>query len=116
MHEFAVVEQLLRMLEESADENDIEHIEQVRIIVGLGSTFVPDVIEFLFESMATEPPFSEATELIVETEPVKVYCPDCDEQFVHDDWRWKCPQCGCTDLEQLSGDNIYIDSYEGVQA
>ena len=113
MHEFALVEQLLKLLRESAVENNIEEIQQATVVVGLGSTFVPGVIKFLFESLATEPPFSTDTELVVIKEPVRVYCPACSREFEHDDWRWVCPHCGSTDLRQTAGGTVYIQSYEG---
>jgi len=113
MHEFAVVEQLLDLLKESALDNDIEEIQRVTVVVGLGSTFVPSVIEFLFNSLATEPPFAEDIELNLIEEPVRVHCPDCEAEFEHSDWRWVCPHCGGTNLRQLSGGTVRIESYEG---
>lgn len=113
MHEFALVEQLLELLKESAAQNDIAEIQQATVVVGLGSTFVPGVIEFLFTSLATEPPFSTETELVIREEPVRVHCPACDREFEHDDWRWVCPHCGSIDLRQTAGGTVYIESYEG---
>lgn len=113
MHEFALVEQVLDLLRQSAAEKGIEQIDRVTLVVGKGSTFVPEVIAFLFKAMATEPPFTAATELVLVEEPVRVRCRACAAEYELEGWRWVCTQCARPALEQLAGDTVYIESYEG---
>ena len=50
MHEYSLMEGVVKQLRASAAENDIKEISQVALVVGKLTMAVPDALQFAFEA------------------------------------------------------------------
>lgn len=117
MHETAIVEGLLRILERQAARHGAERILCVRVKAGRLRAVEPAQLVSCFE-MFTEGTIAEGATLIVETVPVRAACRACGMEFEVPRFRLECPGCGGGDVEVIQGQELYIESFEaaGVDA
>lgn len=113
MHELALIESVLTMVQENAQTNNIKNINLVKLVVGRFSMAVPESLQFAFEALKDKDMFAGAVLEIKET-PIICRCQACGNEFeVDDTYRFKCPQCGDSAIEIISGRELYVDYYEG---
>lgn len=112
MHEFSLIQEAMRLLEKSAAENNIRDIQKIKIVVGKLVAVLPDSMQFCFDALAKEPPFVNARLEIEEIE-ARGKCKDCGSEFVIDHYRFSCQDCGSLGVVTVSGNQFYVDYYEG---
>jgi hydrogenase nickel incorporation protein HypA/HybF len=111
MHEFAVAQSLLEIVEQEALPYNGARVTGVTLRIGHLSTIVPDALRFAFEAI-TRGGIAEGAVLEIEEVPLTIRCHQCDEVFTIDDPFMLCPQCEGTDVEMLSGRELEIKSME----
>jgi len=111
MHEYGITESLLRIVEDRAKEAGVTRVSTIRIVVGALTGFVPDSIEFYFETMSKGTVAEEAT-LEFEELPISLRCRSCTQQFVPAAREWVCPSCGSSEVDIAGGRELYIKDME----
>ena len=107
MHEAGIISSLVRTIERITKEECVAEVEAVVLEVGELSGVIPDYMEKCWPA-ATYKTFMEGTQLRMLTVPGIVKCKTCGELFnamAHD---MKCPECGGTDLEVMSGNDLMV--------
>lgn len=112
MHELSLIEEVIRVLRKSAAENNITNIKKVKLVVGKLVAALPDSIQFCFEVLAKEPPFSN-TRLEIEETDICGRCKSCKRKFVINNNVFYCSFCGSPSVEIVAGNELYVDYYEG---
>ncbi len=113
MHEVALMSSILDTLRESAVQNGISNITQIKLVVGKFSMALPDSLLFAFEALGQEELFMGAV-LEIEERDINCICHDCRQSFSLDnDYYFICPNCTGHNTEIISGRELYIDYYEG---
>ena len=79
--------------------------------IGRLAGVVPGALTFGFE-LASEATMLEGAELIIEVEPVVVWCPAGEHPVQLADMRFECPEHGCATPELLSGKQLEIVRFE----
>lgn len=112
MHEFAIAENLLKIITEEAQKNGLERVTKIRLQVGKFTGVVTESLIFCFELMSED---TVAAGAAIEVEPVGVMarCEQCDFSFEVLDKIFLCPRCGQPVFELLSGRELSILSIEG---
>ncbi len=113
MHEITLMSSILDTLRESALQNNIKNIKQIKLVVGKFSMALPDSLLFAFEALGQDELFKGAV-LDIEEKDTKCICRDCGQHFSLDnDYYFVCPNCSGHKTEIVSGRELYIDYYEG---
>ncbi len=113
MHEISLMSSILDTLRESAIQNGINNIKQIKLVVGKFSMALPDSLLFAFEALGREELFKGAV-LEIEERDIKCICQDCQHPFSLDNYyNFVCPNCTGRKTEIVSGRELYIDYYEG---
>lgn len=112
MHEFSLIDQLMKTLFDSARENGIVKINRVSLVVGEAYGALPDALKFAFEVLSSGTPAGGAV-LDVKEDPVVCRCSQCQFSYLWRDSRWKCPGCGSASADVTGGRGIYIEYFEG---
>lgn len=112
VHEFSLVEGVVKQLRASAAENDIGKISRVMLVVGKLTMAVPDSLQFAFLAFKEEPLFQEAV-LEIREHPAAGECKDCGQRFELKDYAFVCPSCSSVNIKLAGGRELYIDFYEG---
>ena len=112
MHELRIAEDLASIVTETARKENLSKVTRVNICFGQMIQIVPDIFEFAFRETVR---YSVATnaELNIEIIPVKMKCIRCGNDFKVTENRFSCNICNSTDLEIISGKELFIKSIEG---
>jgi hydrogenase nickel incorporation protein HypA/HybF len=114
MHEYSLVEGVVKQLKASAEENGIKQISRVALVVGKMTMVVPDSLQFAFEVFRQqEPLIKDDAVLEIREEPVIGECRDCQHRYEIDDYEFICPSCSGVNIKLVGGRELYIDYYEG---
>ena len=113
MHEFSLMEEVLRAVRDSAQEENIRRIHSVQMTVGSMGCAFPPALETAFSVLTEGDPLFEEAALEIEERPVRVRCATCGWEAVGGDARFLCEECGSSRIDILAGEELTIDGYEG---
>jgi hydrogenase nickel incorporation protein HypA/HybF len=111
MHELGVSENIINIALAKAGEAQANKVIQINLIVGELSGFVPDCIQFYFDSLSKET-IAQGAVLHFESVPAQLRCRDCSTIFQPQDTVWACPKCKGQSVEIFKGRELYIESME----
>jgi len=112
MHETAIVQDMFRIIDQVAEENQLKRIDRVNFVIGKMMQVVPDLFYFAFDA-AKEGTIAENSEVKLEFLPIKMKCKSCGKEFLIDNNVFYCPACQNTDLDLIQGKELLIKSIEG---
>jgi hydrogenase nickel incorporation protein HypA/HybF len=108
MHEMALAEGILSVVLDAAGE---EPVRKVDLLVGTLQLVVPESLQFSFELVSDGTPAENATVNIQEI-LARLRCKKCNVETVMNQPPFQCSQCGSSDIEVISGDEVLVDSVE----
>jgi len=111
MHEFGITESIINIALDKAREVQASKISKINLVLGELSGFVPDCIEFYFDSLSQNT-IAEGAILQFELLPAQLRCRNCSAIFHPQDSSWACPQCHSLSAEICQGRELYIESME----
>lgn len=111
MHELAVAQSLLEIVEQEARPYGGARVLRIWLRIGKLSAVVPDALRFAFDAI-TRGGAAEGAALEIEEVPLKIRCRPCDEVFMVEDPFMICPRCEGIDVEMISGRELEIRSME----
>lgn len=111
MHELSIANTIVNEVESAARDNGVDAVASVTLCIGRLCGIVPGALQFGFE-IARETTLLAHAELIIEEEPVVVWCPDGNHTVELHDMVFRCPEHGCQTPEILSGKGMEILRFE----
>jgi hydrogenase nickel incorporation protein HypA/HybF len=111
MHELGVTESILNIILAKAAEAQASKIVKITITLGDLSGFVPECIEFYFESLSKKT-IAEGAKLDFEIVTAQFRCRDCSTISSSEDLIWICPNCQSHSLEVVGGQEFYVKDME----
>ncbi len=111
MHELAIAQNILEIVQQSVPENQTKSVRGIRIRVGQMSGIVPDSLDFCFSAIINDTHLQRAR-LAIEQVPTLSQCKTCAHRFGIEDWVFTCPVCQSTNLELISGKELEIVEIE----
>lgn len=107
MHELGVMMEVLKVVEQCAEENGVTKVETLVLQIGELSSVLPEFIEELYPIVA-EGTILENTKLEIEVLPGNALCRGCGKVFNIMKNDGTCPVCSSTNWEQLGGREFNI--------
>jgi hydrogenase nickel incorporation protein HypA/HybF len=111
MHELAIAQNILEIVQQSVPEDQTAAVKWIRIRVGQLSGIVPDSLDFCFSAIVSQTKMSQAS-LSIEEVPMVTKCRDCQHSFTVRDFAFSCPACKSGNLELISGKELEIIEIE----
>jgi len=111
MHELGVTENIVNVALAKAREAQASKVIQINLVIGELSGFVPDCIQFYFDSLSKDT-IVEGAVLHFESVSTQLRCRNCSAIFHPEDTQWSCPECQGQSVEISKGREFYIDSLE----
>ena len=111
MQELGVTENIVNIALAKAGEAQANKVIKIHLVVGELSGFVPDCIQFYFDSLSKDT-MAQGAVLHFESVPTQLRCRDCAKTFRPHDTVWSCPECGGQSVEIFKGRELYIESME----
>jgi len=111
MHETSIAQNLLSIILEKAKECNAKRITKVTLKIGEFAGINQESLKFAFKNLTQK---SIVERAIVEIIPLPLLgkCRKCEKEFTINREEFKCPKCGCLELDIISGEDLYIDNIE----
>jgi hydrogenase nickel incorporation protein HypA/HybF len=112
MHEMAIVQSIMEIVEQQAALHNARRVVAVSLEFGALTGVMSHAVEFAFQVLS-QGGVAQGAELHIMIIPLKGYCSTCAEEFVLDAYQPFCPQCSSTPLTLVQGrDEMRIASLE----
>ncbi len=111
MHEYHIVESVVKQILEKAISQNAKKITGVTLILGELSGFKEESIRVYFDALS-KGNILEGAKLVVKPVKSKLKCKDCGQVFEHEKSNFNCPKCGSLGILTDSGKEFYIDNIE----
>ncbi len=111
MHEMALCEGIVEIVEEEARRRSFSTVKVVCLEIGALSPVAPDAMRFCFEAVAARTIARGARLEIIET-PGKAWCTACSNSVEIRQRYEPCPSCGGYQLQVTSGEEMRVKELE----
>ncbi len=111
MHELSIATNIVSEVEAAARAHNAAAVSSVTLAIGRLCGVVPGALQFGFEIVREGSLLAQA-ELVIEEEPVVVWCPEGNHTVELSDMAFRCPEHGCPTPEILSGKGMEILRFE----
>ncbi|MDR9403221.1 MAG: hydrogenase maturation nickel metallochaperone HypA [Halothece sp. Uz-M2-17] len=111
MHEVGIMEQLLAIALQYADQQGATQIHKIKVKVGALSGVVPEALTFAFDVTAKET-IARSAKFEIEPVAAQCYCPTCQKLFTPSDWIHQCPDCDEISHDIRQGKELELVSLE----
>jgi hydrogenase nickel incorporation protein HypA/HybF len=108
MHELALVQSIVDIVEQQANARQAARVKMVRLQVGEASGVVADALTYSFEILANLSPILEGARLTIESVPHRAHCQQCKREFSVQNCIPRCPLCEEWSADILSGTELQI--------
>jgi hydrogenase nickel incorporation protein HypA/HybF len=106
MHELGIAQEVVALVVE----HEVRKVTKVVLEIGKLSAILPDAIRFCFD-LCSEGTVVAGAQLEIIEVPGRARCRDCNGEVVLDRPFGRC-ECGGSDLEWLSGEELRVKEYE----
>jgi hydrogenase nickel incorporation protein HypA/HybF len=111
VHELALTESIVEMIEEESRRRGFSRVHVVRLEIGALSHVAPEAIRFCFEVVALEA-VAEGARLEIVVVPGRGLCLDCGENVTLGERFDPCPGCGGHHVQVTSGEDMRVTELE----
>lgn len=109
MHEFGIAQEIVEMI---CERSGGARVTRVVLEIGKLSAVLPDAVRFCFD-LCVEGTVAEGATLVILEPPGLARCRDCGGEVCLERPFGRC-ECGNTDLEWLSGEELKIKEFEVI--
>ena len=113
MHEFSLVENIFKIIDNIIKKENLRKIDKINLIVGEMLQIVPETLIFAFDAVKKETIYCKTAEINIESKPITIECNICNKNIVLKKDEYLCPQCKKNDYKIISGKELIIKSIDG---
>ncbi len=111
MHEYHIVEEIVKQVLEKAQAAGAAKVTAVALVIGAGSGLEESSVRLYFAECA-KGTIAAGAVLTVTAKPVSLRCNTCDRVFDYKIGEFNCPHCGNLGVKVSSPKDVYIDHIE----
>jgi hydrogenase nickel incorporation protein HypA/HybF len=111
MHEMAIAENMLEIVETTARGNGATRVRIVCLEIGALSHVAPEALRFCFDAV-TRGSIADGAQLTIVTTPGAAWCMPCGETVPLERLGEACPRCGSYQLTVAQGDELRVREIE----
>lgn len=111
MHEFSIVESLLRVVLEHGEKAKAVKIQAINLVAGELSGVVKEAVEFYFNFLSRDTIAAQAR-INFNHIPTRLRCRNCGTDFSPEKQSYRCPECDGQNVDIIAGRELYIESLE----
>lgn len=112
MHEVSIINNVIQIALEKAEENKLKNINKITLKIGDFAGVMKDSLMFAFQG-ASKKTLLENAELVIERVKPTGECSNCNIIFEIQHFNKICPKCNEFCCNILTGYELYIDTLEG---
>jgi hydrogenase nickel insertion protein HypA len=107
MHEYSIVQALLKQCEDIAKQNSATQIEKIVLKIGVLSGVEIHLLKVAFETFC-EDTIANGAKLDIIEEKIKIRCNECNHESQIDDNVFVCHECNSANIEVIEGEDMYL--------
>ena len=111
MHEYHIVEGIVKQVIEKAKTNNASRVTKIKLAVGELSGLEESSIKLYFDDLSKSTMIEDA-DLIINTVYVQLKCKKCNKMFELKGKNFNCPDCGNLGTATDIGKELYIEDIE----
>ncbi len=111
MHEMAVTEDILRIVEAHAPADTASQVTDIHLVIGELTSFIDDSIQFYFDILSPGT-VAEGAALHFRRIETRFRCRRCGHEFEPEARDWLCPKCHALGGDVIAGKEFYVESIE----
>ena len=115
MHEYSLVQALLRQVATLMQEQAASRVVSIRVSVGEFSGVESELFRGAYDMLVDATPVQGAR-LQLDRVPLESKCGECGHTFTMNRFRFQCPECGGGALTILRGEDLVLESVTLEQA
>ena len=114
MHELSIAQELFRIVEDKARENNLKAVTKIVVVIGEASGIEEDFLRHSLMDDLMPGSIAEKAELEITREALQARCQACGKEIdFQQSYSLRCPNCGVSNLEVTKGKSIYLQTIEG---
>jgi hydrogenase nickel incorporation protein HypA/HybF len=111
MHELSITQSLFDLVLDQANKAGVKKVSVINLVIGDMTGIVGDSVRFYLDFIARET-IIEGAKLNIKTVATRAMCRDCRKESGLREFDWTCPECGGSNLELISGKELFVESIE----
>lgn len=111
MHEMALVQGIIEIVEQEMKRHNLDKIKAIHLACGAMRAVVPEQMTLCFEILTQHKPLADA-ELKMRTVPITYQCRMCHHEFTSEGVMFNCPSCNGENPELTAGRELQIEFLE----
>lgn len=111
MHEYSIVQNLIDLCEQNAEQNGASKVHRVVVGIGQLSSVEPQLLKTAFDTFKLDTIASDAI-MEIKNIMLKSECSDCGCEFEPSLDNFLCTKCGSSNTKLISGDELLLLSLE----
>lgn len=113
MHELAIAQHLLQVVEERARQNGAQKVVSVKLVIGEHSHVVEETLQLYFDHLAAEGgSLAQGAHLRFRRRHMKLRCAACGSDYAPQGDSFNCPGCGKPGELLDLADELCVESLE----
>ncbi|SKC72621.1 hydrogenase maturation nickel metallochaperone HypA [Maledivibacter halophilus] len=112
MHEVAVAQEILKIVNQTAEKYDLHKVNKIRLKIGEFTCIEESALSFAFTAVAKET-ICEDSKIVIERVRARAYCKYCKENFFISYTNKLCPKCNNESTDISTGYELLLDRIEG---
>jgi hydrogenase nickel incorporation protein HypA/HybF len=113
MHELQIAQNIVKITEDEVRKSGLtQNVAAINLKIGKMHAVIHESLRFSFDVLKRERTQLEQAELVISEMPVKIRCRNCHKMQLITEPIFVCSDCSSTDIEIISGNELYIDSIE----
>jgi hydrogenase nickel incorporation protein HypA/HybF len=111
MHELALTESLVDLIEGEGRKRGFSRVRVVRLEIGALGGVDPEAMRFCFDAVS-KGTLIDGANLDIEVTPGEGWCLDCAKTVEMYERFGVCPECGCGHVQVTAGDDLRLKELE----
>lgn len=111
MHEMALAEGILQLIEDNARTQGFSTVRSVWLEIGRMSSVEPEALRFCFDAV-TRDSIAAGARLEIEDTPGQGWCMQCSQSVAMQALYDPCPQCGSYQVQATGGTEMRVKELE----
>ncbi len=113
MHEMSIAQNIITILKDEKSKNEFKKpVKSITLITGRMNAVIPDSLKFCFDIIKKDIDFLQNSILEIKEEVIKIRCNSCNSEKEIEEPIFLCDNCNSSDIEILSGTDMYIESID----
>jgi len=112
MHEMAIAQGILNIVLNTAIENQVGKVTNIKLLIGQMTQIEPESLKFGFAALSMGS-IAEGASVEITIVPLVGQCNSCRQKFAVERYCFLCPNCNSANVTVLSGRELAVEYLEG---